>query len=668
MKTYRIHGDNILECEVALELVRTSIKKVTGEDGVVSLTKSIITNPSYTLTFDFGFAAKFEFFPGHNRWDQSIKTHLNEANIPVKESVDAFITELKDGVEIPVLSIEFSSALPAGNNAWQRSGRAISMLYAKIPYIYIAEVGGQELDSKRSIKAPRFPNPIVPFSYIASSSNTTAPSLSVYLASRSIDRATLKEFESGMQDEHYKEYVASLFLESTANSKALIKSKEKSANFVRSLVRRSQKNSTYSPEVWDLMLDQAVHDKPVSDLILQSKLGWSKKISIDINPTLRILISILNEQGAVAVGSTGMPMCIVPAAARSELSTLVNKIYNNELNDEFVRLLEDTDRPAVFIFIAGFKPRGDDSRPDRGLLPLTKMIFGNDDVDLISVVYGPAKERTWNEFVDNPSRLKNNNGLWEAIIGLSELVLIDSRTFNRPHIQRTLVTGSSDTSTRLEHLKPFSPRPRIGEHDVDSGIHLLFKTNDAINIHESMCNPPGGDWSGVAIRNNDSNYLWTSLPRVTSLGSKRPDHIIQLTALNMVLSIESKDKLVNLETDIGPMLDKYTNDLLCATGPQSERLESTRVWIPTVDPEKVAKDMQDFEYVSGAAVVGSENDVMPLYKKSSANIVFVFDFSKNDLTEVYIYTMDQRLRGFIEEYVISQKEYLRKLSTHIKLI
>ena len=31
----------------------------------------------------------------------------------------------------------------------------------------------------------------------------------------------------------------------------------------------------------------------------------------------------------------------------------------------------------ILCFILGFKPRGDDARPDRGLNPLIKMIFNN---------------------------------------------------------------------------------------------------------------------------------------------------------------------------------------------------------------------------------------------------------------------------------------------------
>ena len=44
-----------------------------------------------------------------------------------------------------------------------------------------------------------------------------------------------------------------------------------------------------------------------------------------------------------------------------------------------------------------------------------------------------------------------------------------------------------------------------------------------------MCNPPGGDWSGVTLLDfgSGAEYRWTSLPRVSGKDGKRPDHVIE---------------------------------------------------------------------------------------------------------------------------------------------
>jgi len=172
----------------------------------------------------------------------------------------------------------------------------------------------------------------------------------------------------------------------------------------------------------------------------------------------------------------------------------------------------------LIVWITGFKPRGDDSRPDRGLVPLARMLFGN-GVNILSIVFGPAKSKTWETFAENPQQLAIDNGLWQAVMGLSNFVFADSAT--------------SDYGA-LFH----------SEQDTDTAIHTLFSKQTSIGIFEGMCNPPGGDWSGVSVLdfNTLEEYRWTSLPRVSAVGGKRPDHIIQVSDTSkepIFLSIES---------------------------------------------------------------------------------------------------------------------------------
>lgn len=100
------------------------------------------------------------------------------------------MTGVRDGREVPLLAIEYCAALPAGNQAWQRCGRAYSYGLAGVPFLYVAELGGFELDSLRERKAARLPNPAVPFSYISHSVSRSTPVLPVFISNPGADTAS----------------------------------------------------------------------------------------------------------------------------------------------------------------------------------------------------------------------------------------------------------------------------------------------------------------------------------------------------------------------------------------------------------------------------------------------------------------------------------------------
>lgn len=64
------------------------------------------------------------------------------------------------------------------------------------------------------------------------------------------------------------------------------------------------------------------------------------------------------------------------------------------------------------------------------------------------------------------------------------------------------------------------------------------------------------------MRNGDV-YRWTSLPRVSQIGGKRPDHLIQYFQgdSSIFIIIESKLKGKDLEDNIGESLKVYIDDL-----------------------------------------------------------------------------------------------------------
>lgn len=162
----RIHGDNIVECERTLSMICDAFQQE------AILCESPIYRPQYSFDYN-GDTYFIELLSGHSRWGVDINEELLTNGGVLREGADSYITLVQGKKEKVIIGIEYCSALPAGNNAWQRNGRALSTILSGVPYLYFAELGGVELDSAtRKIKAPRFPNPIVPFSYLSLSEDS----------------------------------------------------------------------------------------------------------------------------------------------------------------------------------------------------------------------------------------------------------------------------------------------------------------------------------------------------------------------------------------------------------------------------------------------------------------------------------------------------------------
>lgn len=140
MDLFRIHGDNIVECERIADVI---IKETHPTSCSISL-----MSPS-TMVFELRFSYanavinwRLELLPGFNkagrhRWEGNIFKALKDSGSFLDETPDAIITSVKEGSESILCAIEFCSALQAGNQAWQRSGRAFSTGRTGCPYLYI---------------------------------------------------------------------------------------------------------------------------------------------------------------------------------------------------------------------------------------------------------------------------------------------------------------------------------------------------------------------------------------------------------------------------------------------------------------------------------------------------------------------------------------------------
>ena len=148
MKTYRIHGDNIVECERIAKIIINTLRPN-------SLTSSLISPSTVSIELSATFLGnsincRLELLPGFNKntkrhWQGNIFDALKEAGSYFDETPDAIISIVENGLERILLGIEFCSALQAGNQAWQRSARAFSTGRTGCPYIYIVDFVKYEL-------------------------------------------------------------------------------------------------------------------------------------------------------------------------------------------------------------------------------------------------------------------------------------------------------------------------------------------------------------------------------------------------------------------------------------------------------------------------------------------------------------------------------------------
>lgn len=643
IRNFRIHGDNILECENALKLLAKSLD---------SRYKIIEESPAYAPIFQMQ-TDQFDFlvqlFPGYGRWQFSMTDYLASRGAPLREAPDAIITLFyeEQKIEVPILALEFSGALPAGNNAWQRTGRALALAYAGIPYVYFAEIGGYELGADRSLKAPRFPNPLVPFAYATLGKETKTISLPIYIPSPSINAEVLKNFSQvfGLQDA--ANLVKAIVMKNNQES-SRIKLENKLLKMVEVLAKRRKRNDILNPDEWKIFYEKKGGlDK--AEWLIARKLSWNKRLGIkSVTKTFLKLLKLVGKNKAVAIGSREIPICLIPKSFRSILASDIKKLYGSRINSEFLLWLANQDRHLACVWVAGFKPRGDDSRPDRGLVPLAKMILGAQDLDLLSIIYGPAKSEVWSQLQNDMKRLASINGLWEAIVNLSDGILIDSSTSKKIKTVG-LISQKSKIDFKEIPLPAASTIPIFGEHDIDSVIHLLFC--DAVNdgVYEALCNPPGGDWSGINILDfkRDTEFRWTSLPRVSGVDSKRPDHLMQIRDSSFLLSIESKDVPTRLEKNIGPRLINYVNQLF-KKNPVSVRANKGR-WLPFKDKLVLEKKFNVLSIV--AFQLKNPKDLTTALENTNADIALGMEFKNNGSAVTIIHILMKKKAEPIVEVI-----------------
>lgn len=661
-----IYGDNIIECERALEIIIEGIKQKEGINIEIKYKLDNLICPSVVLKSDKSLY-ELTLYPGVNkdRWGLDIyNKFITDRGGLINEGADALITTVKNNKEFPLMAFEFSNALPAGNNAWQRLGRALSFSQADIPYFYITELGGNELNKDGTIKNVRMPNSVIILSYILNSIRRKVPNGLVYRISPVASEETKDKFNDIINDDIAN--ISYELLHNSVNSNVALSVLKKNYRMYELLSTENERLKE------DIIFDSFLEldeDKILQD-IKKKNISWRKKLGKIENYGKEFLKlrDILSKYCLSTFSKESLPFAFMPKENIDDF--LKTYKMNCSSNQDFLEYLENNKEDVIFCLVNGFKSNnGGDSRPDRGIVPFVRMLMG-ESIKIITIVYGPVPDYHKNLIINKDYEKVKSNGLFASVMGQSNFMMIIDK--NSKIITYENIKALDKENMVLTHSKITRVPKKFGEMDVDTSIHLLF-SHLFNNIFESFCNPPGGDWSGISIIYNKNEYRWLSLERAPK-GVKRPDHIIQFTDTNTLILIESKDtynNLIKYEKSVGINMIQYLHNL------KNKGINAERNLMEN-KPFSISKSFlrkEDFVYKTGISYIDDSKEdldivkIKNIMKYCKVDIVLIFRYEKlksNVGTKLYIYCEDKSLINYMKNNL---KETYKNISNlHIYLL
>jgi hypothetical protein len=424
---WAVYGDNILECWRFIQYA--------APDGqIVPHTISCdATNPVVRwCSRELNLSAKL--VPSPDRIPLSVRQELAVSGVSLREQPDVVLCREGNLVS----TFEFCSALPAGNNAWQRHGRSLSLCMNGVSHFHIAKIGGYELDANRVKKAPRLPNPLVLISYLRMSSGIF-PGNS-YLIPLLHDDCP-DELEKSLRRFDCKGDIANIVCSmmgggSTQGSLRTIR--QNNMGIIKEITSASSRAGSLSTNEWldvaESASNSAEHLMPKISAV--RKIKWSKSAPTNKSKTGRKLQNYL-EENFLSLGSSTIPICFGSAGQIASFIGFLEVNYERDMSD-MKALFRETEYLLVTCD-SGFKPRGDDSRPARGLTPFAKsLIHGDPSTKLLVFLYGPCKLDQWRQIKEgNLSSLARTNGLWESVYTMADYLVLDSESHPHPLLVST---------------------------------------------------------------------------------------------------------------------------------------------------------------------------------------------------------------------------------------
>ena len=630
MELFRIHGDNIVECERIIDYI------VGGVD-VISCSRDFVSLSCMRVKLCFQIEDKkhdwqIELFPGFNksnrsRWKRNIFEALRDNGCFLDETPDAIISKVVGNSETILAAVEFCSALQAGNQAWQRSGRAYSVGRAGCPYIYIVDFVKYELDTNnRKRKALRFPNPAVPYSYISFSEYTNNFVAQIYVKSEEFQPdfdERLNDFDPQIfANESLYEYILFVMLgKNTATIENVLM--DKNAMMVEWLSKGNNTNKSFNSDDWHTIYE--TNATTITHSLDNQRFKFEKSIAAKSAVGKNLQFLEIVKKYSTGMASKDLPFGLVPAVKRKLFATEIAQLYPAEA--AVLSKISANNAPLVICMVKGFKPGGDDNRPDRGVLPLVAML-SSENAEVMTFIYGPLNNTNYNLLLNNPNDLARRSGFWRVFMSLSDFFVLDVPLLNAPKIHAEEIIDNTQIKKSYVSQQPSSDFCReivpivpnsYHEDDVDTIIHSIFMHLIPTDCFEGMCNPPGGDWSGMSVMLNNIEYRWLSLPRV-STNCKRPDHVIEIfgiTTKPALLIIESKDRKTDLENNVGLQLKSYLDFLFSFTA--SVERGASGEW--EISSTTISNDQ--FELISAVAYV-SDSDSIPsdIFARCNCDMVF----------------------------------------------
>ena len=630
---FHIHGDNIVECERMVSYIVAGLPQTTRQ----SYGFRTPACPEVTIEYSSG-GERHEWtlilYPGFNkstgsRWSSDIFQPIKRSGGFLEETPDVVVSRIEGNQEHILFAVEFCNALQAGNQAWQRSGRALSTSRSGCPYLYIIGFVNYEIDSKtRERKALRFPNAAIPYSYLSYSKASGVFVSQAYVRAEefqpSFDSKLSLFDEEAFSEKDISQYIVAKM--SGCNTRSYEESfAHKTMSVVKFLASQGNRSKNrFSVSDWESLFQSGLgvieYSSTNASFPMRKKIA-EKSTSSPSLIQFRNLVMALSK----GVSSDDLPVGVIPPSNIRRFKDALKRIYRSEA--EAIEAINETDE-LVICMLKGFKPKGEDARPERGTLPLATMLSFTPH-QILTIVYGPILFNNYRLFVDDKDQLAQQNGLWNSILSLSDFVVLDapilrgnltgvSKFFDNSAFKRMRLSSGGRTSLTADVVDQYPSSYK--EDDVNTALHILFSNSAGINGFECMCNPPGGDWSGVSIISGDREFRWTSLPRVTPSGEKRPDHMTEIVGLfdkPLLVITESKGDPSSLEPNVGQGLIDYIVNLMNHK-PSVVRVASKR-W--EICQDKITAN--DYRFISAAAYLkgGSSSD-RSIHDNSGCNLLF----------------------------------------------